>query len=70
MDYIHNEEILKKLLAGETVTLKLDEDCYFMLGDNTEGSYDSRMWGFVKEYRIKGKAFVRFWPLTRIGLLK
>ncbi|MGL5088364.1 MAG: signal peptidase I [Cetobacterium sp.] len=69
LDFIHDEEILKKLLIGETVTQKIDEDYYLALGDNTNGSYDSRMWGFVKDTRIKGKALVRFWPLNRIGLL-
>lgn len=70
LDFIHDQEVLNKLLKGETVTKTLDEDYYLALGDNTNGSYDSRMWGFVKDSRIKGKAFVRFWPLNRIGLLK
>lgn len=70
LDFIHDQEVLNKLLQGETVTKTLDEDYYLALGDNTNGSYDSRMWGFVKDSRIKGKALVRFWPLNRIGLLK
>ncbi len=70
LDYIHDEAILKQIMAGEVVTVTLDEDYYFMLGDNTNGSYDSRFWGFVKDSRIRGKAFVRFWPLNRISLLK
>ena len=36
LDYIHDENILKQIMAGETVTVTLDEDCYFMLGDNTD----------------------------------
>ncbi|MGL5377496.1 MAG: signal peptidase I [Cetobacterium sp.] len=70
LDFIHDENILNRLLKGETVETTLDEDYYLALGDNTTGSYDSRMWGFVKDSRIKGKAVVRFWPLNRIGLLK
>ena len=70
LDYLHDENILKKITSGETVEIILDEDCYFMLGDNTNGSYDSRFWGFVKDSRIRGKAVVRFWPLNRISLLK
>ncbi|MHA4989490.1 signal peptidase I [Cetobacterium somerae] len=70
LDFIHDQEVLNNLLKGEAVTKTLDEDYYLALGDNTNGSYDSRMWGFVKDSRIKGKALVRFWPLNRIGLLK
>lgn len=70
LDFIHNDEILKKLINGQTVKIELKDDYFLALGDNTNGSYDSRMWGFVKEDRIRGKAFVRFWPITRIGILK
>ena len=69
LDFIHDQEVLNKLLKGETVTKTLDENYYLALGDNTNGSYDSRMWGFVKDSRIKGKALFRFWPLNRIGML-
>ena len=70
LDIIHEKEYINKILSGDKVTVVADEDYYLALGDNTNGSYDSRMWGFVKESRIKGKAFVRFWPLNRISLLK
>ncbi|WP_425365241.1 signal peptidase I [Fusobacterium nucleatum] len=69
LDFIHDKNILKKLMAGETVEVILDEDYYLALGDNTNNSFDSRYWGFVKESRIRGRAFIRFWPLNRIGLL-
>ena len=70
LDFVHDKNILKKLMAGETVEVILDEDYYFALGDNTDNSFDSRYWGFVKESRIRGRALVRFWPLNRIGLVK
>ncbi len=70
LDFVHDKNILKKLIAGETVEVILDEDYYFALGDNTDNSFDSRYWGFVKESRIRGRALVRFWPLNRIGLIK
>lgn len=31
------------------------EDSYFFMGDNRERSLDSRFWGFLEEWRIKGK---------------
>jgi signal peptidase I len=40
-----------------------------VFGDNSRNSYDSRYWGPVPVDRIIGKAFVRFWPLSRLGPL-
>ena len=70
LDFIHDKKILDKLMAGETVEITLEDNYYLALGDNTDNSFDSRYWGFVKESRIKGRALVRFWPLNRIGLVK
>ena len=42
---------------------------YFMMGDNHPGSCDSRYWGSIPRSDIIGKAFVRVWPLSRIGFL-
>jgi signal peptidase I len=49
------------------ITLKANQ--YFMMGDNHSNSCDSRMWGTVPRSDIIGKAFVRIWPLSRIGFL-
>ncbi len=48
---------------------KIEEDEYFVLGDNRGNSADSRYFGPVNKDRIVGKAILRFWPVNKMGFL-
>jgi len=40
---------------------------WFVLGDNSADSWDSRYWGFVDRKDFIGEPYLRVWPLTRFG---
>jgi len=46
------------------------KDSYYVLGDNSRSSRDSRYWGFVDDKYLIGKAFMIYWPLSRIRTIK
>lgn len=41
----------------------------WLMGDNRPNSADSRYFGAVPLSKIRGQAFVRFWPISRFGAL-
>jgi len=56
------------LTEGKKVTIPENE--YLVLGDNRDFSSDSRDWGFVPKENIIGKAWFRYWPFSKIGLVR
>ena len=63
------EYTLDGVTSGNIDSLIVPDGEVFVLGDNRLNSIDSREIGTQKIDHVKGVAFVRLWPLNRIGKL-
>ena len=50
--------------------IRVPQGAFFVLGDNSRNSQDSRFWGFVPKELMIGKALCVFWPLPRWRILR
>lgn len=50
-----------KVDGKETTEYVVEDDYYFMLGDNRHNSMDSRYWGFVPDKNLIGEALMVYW---------
>ncbi len=75
-EFFKGEELNEKdyLAPGLTtpgkIEIQLEDDEYYVLGDNRSMSLDSRSFGAVKENRIVGRVSLRGWPFDRFGLIE
>ena len=61
-----NNKVLKEhyikepMKTNDVSKITLKEDEYFLMGDNRNNSYDSRMQGVIKRNELKGKVLLNF----------
>ena len=55
--------MLQALSPGESYQVETNE--YFVMGDNTFNSLDSRYWGGFPAQYVIGKSFFVYWPISR-----
>jgi signal peptidase I len=62
---VHRDETIIPGQRDNLGPVTIPEDSYFVMGDNRDGSYDSRFWGYVKKEEILGKALIIYWSWDR-----
>ncbi len=60
--FIIEEPFVSYKETSKDVDILLDEDHYFVMGDNRSQSYDSRDWGPLDASQIKGQVLFRVYP--------
>jgi signal peptidase I len=70
-----NGQVLEEPYLGPDVTtgplekVTVPAEHLWVMGDNRPNSRDSRFFGAIPESLVIGRAFIRVWPVTAIGLL-
>ena len=68
------ESYLKEEWTVETgpFLFEVPEDCYLVLGDNRNDSWDARYWvnTYVAREKILGKGELIYWPLSDFGKIE
>jgi len=78
--YINGKEVTNPMIScryyykdgyyGVVKETEVPPHSYYVLGDNSFNSKDSRYWGFVPEKNLIGKALFIYWPPWRMGFIK
>ena len=72
--YLNNEKLLEPYLtnsySGQSIgPITVENNTFFVLGDNRSESNDSRNGWLVPYENILGKAWILYWPINKLSLI-
>ncbi len=67
-DFIKQNLLLNGKKINDDEFIVLNNDYYFMVGDNRNNSYDSRFWGFVPDYNVLGTPAYALINISKLSL--
>jgi len=50
------------------ISRQIEDDQYFVMGDNRSASHDSRSWGPLNKDNVMGKVLLRAWPFDKTDI--
>lgn len=71
--YINDELIHEDYVMGQTygdIDVVVGKDKIFVMGDNREGSVDSRELGAIDESEIRGRVMMKVYPFNKVAVYR
>ena len=70
MEFTNAYPAFQQFLKLSTDNFQVPDGCYFVVGDNTANSSDSRNWGALPARNIVARVSKIYWPMKRMGAMR